>query len=97
MKIKHVITIVLIILAAVAITGAVGLVLGAGIGSNYGSEGKCSEVINSVKCEESYGFIYQGLPGYEGGGLLGLHLGSVVGLGVGIYISSQYLKKKRTS
>ncbi len=39
------------------------------------------------------GFTYQGLPGYEGSGALGGHIGIVLGVLIGISLWKWYCKK----
>ena len=77
---------VAVFVISVLVCGTVGLFMGMTVGGNYGG-GSCVNIKGEMVCDESEkGFTYMGQVGWEGGGLLGLHAGILIGLGLGTYI-----------
>jgi hypothetical protein len=74
------------------VCGIAGSIIGADIGGNFTTNQAACQTIQGVEtCKEFHSFMYRGLPGYEGTGLLGLHLGARVG-----FVAEILLWKKRS-
>ncbi len=90
MKIKTPIYLIVTILITIVVCVVVGLVIGVTIGANTDNYATCN-VINGVStCNSVHSFVYMGAPGSEGGAVLGLQLGAIIGLGAGIYLWSKH-------
>lgn len=92
MKIKQLVFISIIIITTVFSVGLAGMVVGASLGANTLYEYSCKTINNVEYCESTPSFVYQGQAGYEGGGVLGLHIGVLVGLVSGVIIVFLYLR-----
>ena len=69
-----------------------GWMIGATIGGNLASEEYVckTEIDGSELCETISDFTYRDLPGYEGTGLLGSHIGLVAGFVVAVIIYRKF-------
>ncbi len=96
MRIKIVFQLLAIFVLSILICGAVGLFVGMTVGGSFGDfGGGCVNIRGTLVCDEiEKGFKYIGQVGWEGGGLLGLHLGILSGIGVGLYIWKTRFKNK---
>ena len=97
MNIKIIFQFVAVFVLSVLVPGAIGLFVGMDLGGSFGAGtgGGCTTVKGTLVCDEGEeGFTYMGQVGWEGGGLLGLHLGVLAGVGLGTYIWKTRFGKK---
>lgn len=79
MKIKKIISLVLTVLLSVAVFYILGFVLGATWAGNL---------------SDPSSFVYFNEVGWEGGSLLGIHIGIVIGFLLSIFIWKKYFQEK---